>query len=216
MRCTFHRQAQLRAWAHEYALVPSVAVPEDWPERAGFRTRGLAPLYQGDHLVALSGAFAAVNAIRLLVRDHGSLSITEEAALLDAAWRWAKGRQTLQPGRGLRQGEFPRLIEGVCQWFGRTSGQFIGVSQPWRANYPGREEFFGVLERLIVSQHILVGLLVGAHYSVVRGYTPKSLLLFDSGGQCWIHRNAVDLHSGRQNARHRFAAASMLALRRGG
>ena len=71
------------------------------------------------------------------------------------------------------------------------------------------------VERLIVSRHVLVALLVGGRYSVVRGYTPKSLLLFDSGGQFWLKKSSLRLLGSEAPSRHRIATTATLALRRG-
>jgi hypothetical protein len=61
-----------------------------------------------------------------------------------------------------------------------------------------------------------VGLFVGARYSVIRGYTRNSLLLFDSGGQHWISRSSVGLGCEDARSRHGVAAGTTIALRRGG
>jgi hypothetical protein len=210
----FHRRVQLELWSRQHAHFPQIAGPEDWPPEARLERMGLQPLWHGDYSPGLSATFAAVNGIRLLMAGHYRLNDKEEQGLVADAWRWRSLRREVLPDRGLRQGEWVRMVESLCQCFSNRHGAFVTMVQPWRGRRPDEREFFTTLERLIVSQHVVLSLLAGAHYSVVRGYTPTSLLLFDSGDKCWIKRTSIGLIGSPRAVRHRFAAASTLALGR--
>lgn len=214
MRRDFHRRVELQSWALEHALSPTAAAPDDWPLTFRLPAPRLAPLRQGDYAVAQSAAFAAVNALRLVSAEQHRLSCADEYALLSAAWRWQGDRGETHVMRGLRGSDWPRLVESLRETLTRRQHLYISVSQPWRQRRPGIGEFLTGIERFLVARHVVVGLFLGAHYSVIRGFTPASLLLFDSGGQCSIRRKCLGLVGEPQCLRHHFAAASTLALRR--
>lgn len=88
------------------------------------------------------------------------------------------------------------------------------VWQPWPTARPNAGEFYTTLERLIVGRHVVLSLFAGAHYSVIRGYTPASLLLFDSGERCWMSRKCISVAGSLVSSRHRIVPAATIALRR--
>jgi hypothetical protein len=214
MRHDFHRGVELQSWALEHALSPMAAPPDDWP--LTFRLPGshLAPLKQGDYAVAHSAAFAAVNAFRLVSVEQQRLSRADEYALLSAAWRWQEDRGETHFMRGLRGSDWPRLVECLHETLSRRQHLHINVSQPWRQRQPVISEFLSAIERFLVARHVVVGLFMGAHYSVIRGFTPASLLLFDSGGQCSVRRRCLGLVGEAHRLRHHLVASSTLTLRR--
>lgn len=210
----FHRRVQLELWSRQHASLPQIEVPDDWPSESRLDTAGLLPLWHGDYTPGLSGTFAAVNDIRLLMASHRRLKSKEEQDLLADAWRWRMLRRDVLPDRGLRQGEWLRMVEALCHCFSNRHGVFVRVVQPWRESRPDESEFLTTLERLIVGQQVVLSLLAGAHYSVIRGYTPTSLLLFDSGDRCWVRRKSIGLLGSPRTVRHRFVASSTIALGR--
>jgi hypothetical protein len=214
MMSSFHRGIALQAWAHENALMPSIPAPDDWPNQWRRPTGGLLPLWHGDYSMGLSAIFAAVNGLRLVSADQCELTKRDEQNLLESAWQWRMDRGGVLPHRGVRQGEWLRMVEGLCLVFARRHGQFIRVMQPWREDSPTWDEFFSAVERLLVGQHVILSLFAGAHYSVVRGYTQSSLLLFDSAEQCWVKRTCIRLVGSSVGAKHRIAPTSTLTLRR--
>jgi hypothetical protein len=216
VRSAFHRRVALENWAHQNALVPAITVPDEWPDEWRRPTAGLLPLCHGDYSMGLSATFAAVNALRLVSAAQCQLTGRDEQSLLESAWQWRMDRGGVLPHRGVRQGEWLRVVEGLCLVFGRRHGQFIKVMQPWRENSPTHDEFFSAIERLVVGRHVVLSLFAGAHYSVVRGYTASSLLLFDSAQNCWVNRTSISLTGTGGTARHRIAPTSTLTLRRSG
>lgn len=164
--------------------------------------------------MGLSATLAAVNGLRLVLAGHYELTQTDEQNLLESAWRWRMDRGGVLPHRGDRQGEWLRMVEGLCLVFARRHGQFIRVMQPWRKDSLTRDEFYSAIERLVVGRHVILILFAGGHYSVVRGYTPSSLLLFDSAEQSWVKRACIRLAGSSVGAKHRIAPTSTLTLRR--
>ena len=199
-------------WAQESAFLPALAAPEDWPAAACVETTGCLPLWQGSYLPSLSGAFAAVNAIRLAASRYRCLTPREEQELLATAMRWKADRGYSGLARGLRRSDWPRLLDALCESSSRRNGRRLFVSQPWRQHWPDYRGFTVGLERLIVGQHVIAVLLAGANYSVIRGYTPLSLLLFDSGGRRWISREAISFPGEAKRTRHHLVPAATLKL----
>ena len=214
MAIAFHRRIALEDWADQNALAHSIIAPEDWPEAWTRPTYGMLPLCHGDHSMGLSGTFAAVNALRLVSAGDCQLTTRDEQSLLENAWRWRTDRGKVMPQRGVRRGECLQMVEGLCLVFGRLFGPFIRVMQPWRESPPTRNEYFSAIERLVVGRHVILSLFAGAHYSVVRGYTRSSLLLFDSAEQCWIKRTSISLQGVSPIARHCIVPTATLTLRR--
>lgn len=212
MGASFHRRVKLALWARESAFLPDLAAPEDWPAAANVETTGCLPLWQGSYLPSLSGAFAAVNAIRLAVSCDRCLSNREEQELLATAMRWKADRGYSGFARGLRTSDWPRLLEALCEFSSRHNGKRLFVSQPWRQHWPDYQSFMVGLERLIVGRHVVAVLLAGANYSVIRGYTPLSLLLFDSGGRRWISRESISFPGEAKRTRHHLVPAATLTL----
>lgn len=214
MLSAFHSQVALENWAHQNALVSVIAMPEDWPDQWRHSTAGLLPLWHGDYSMGLSATYAAVNGLRLVCAGQCQLNRHDEQSLLDSAWRWRLSRGAVLPNRGVRKGEWFRMVECLCLVFGRRHGHFVEVRQPWREGSPTRDQFLSSLERLIVGRHVVLSLFAGAHYSVIRGYTPSSLLLFDSAAQAWVKRNCTGLIGSTPVARHRILPSATLTLRR--
>lgn len=123
MRCG-RRRLELELWARDHALSPEVEQPDDWPAEFSLGSSQLLPLWHGDYSIGLSATFAAVNGLRLVSAGHCTLSKRDEQRLLANAWRWRGEREKLQPDRGLRQGDWLRMVEALCISFARRHGQF--------------------------------------------------------------------------------------------
>ena len=214
MQASLRRRVELTAWARETAFCPDLAPPEDWPATAALDSAGCMPLWQGSYLPCLSGVFAAVNAVRLIATQDQRLIRREEEELLATALRWQQDRGYSALSRGLRKSDWPRLLDALCERFRRLRETHLKTAQPWRLLQPDREAFLTGIERLVVSQNVVAVLLAGANYSVVRGYTPLSILLFDSGGRRWISRAAICLPGEVKRSRHHMVPAATLTLGR--
>ena len=197
---------QLSMWANDRLFEPHIEAPDDWPEEARLSTASIVPLWEGDHAIGNSGIYAAVNAIRLATLGHCQIGKRAQRDLLEMGWAWRSQRGHTRPLSGMRASDWARMFEALCFAVARSHGQFLTIVQPWRDVRPTDVEFFTTLERLIVSNHVVATLFAGAHFSIVRGYTQSSILLFDSGGRTSIRRTNVALTQTVNLARHRLSA----------
>lgn len=214
MRLATRRRMLLSIWAEDRLFEPHIEAPDDWPEQARLATASIDPLWEGDHASGSSGIYAAVNAIRLATVGHCQLGKRAQRDLLEKGWAWRAQRGHAKPLSGMRVGDWTRMLEALCFAIARSHGQYLTILQPWRDVRPTDVEFLTTLERLIVSNHVVATLFAGAHFTIVKGYTPSSLLLFDSGGRTSVRRRAVALTSSDPAARHRLVASTTLAIRR--
>lgn len=210
MRRRLSREVQLSAWAQDAASQPDHAVPEDWPASAGIAGAGMSPLWHGSYLSSLSASFAAVNAVRLA--SDICLGARDEEELLAAAFHWREDRGYAPFRPSLRKSDWPRLLQALCEHHKRRQGQHLCLVQPWQTDRISREEFTTTVERVIVSRHVIATLSAGANYSLIRGYTSFSLLLFDSGGRRWISREAISVPDGAARKRHHLIPTATIAL----
>lgn len=214
MRASERQWLTLQAWAREHAWTPNSPEPENWPEQAKLETHGLVPLSHGDHAIGQSGVYAAVNGVRLVLAGHQAWGTRSEQQMLGAAWKWQWSRREGRLDRGSRISNWCRMVDALTFAHSRKHGAIIQVTRPWQAQSPDRHEFFTTIERLIVSQHAVLSMFAGARYSVIRGYTPWSLLLFDSGHRQWVSRASTDLGDSVVAGRNRIVPAATLALAR--
>ena len=214
MRLATRRRMLLSIWAEDRLFEPHIDAPEDWLEEARLATSSLDPLWEGDHATGSSAIYAAVNAVRLATVGHCHIGKSAERELLEKGWAWRAQRGRAELFSGMRAGDWTRMLEALCFAVARSHGQYLMIVQPWRDMRPSHVDFFTTLERLIVSNHVVAMLFAGAHFSIVKGYTPSSLLLFDSGGRTSVRRKAVSLTWSDAAARHRLAASVTLAIRR--
>src|SRR5436190_1561203 len=111
MALNFQRGVELEDWAFEHSLTPAVPQPDDWPSEWRLDCHGMSPLWHGDYSQGLSATFAVVNGLRLVSAGHCALTAADEQALLADAWSWRLDRGRVTPERGLRQGEWLRMVE---------------------------------------------------------------------------------------------------------
>jgi hypothetical protein len=70
-----------------------------------------------------------------------------------------------------------------------------------------------VIEQNVRSYRAVLVLMRGGRYTVISGYTPSSLLLFDSNWSCWISKRATGVPLDCDGARHVIHPTSLLTLR---
>jgi hypothetical protein len=183
------REERLRwqGWALANLGELTRSVPEGWPE--AYRSPvACEPLYHGDHATGLASIYATVNAIRML-DEH--ITPADVRHLLREGWAWFERRQVMRPDRSPRGGQWPRLIHALTQTHANRTGRTIFMDTPLR-DWDERERYFDVaLERHLVAGRVVLIMLSGANYVVVRGYTPHNLLLVDSGGRQWVRRQSA-------------------------
>lgn len=211
----WRRKLELSRWAADHLQLPDGGTPDDWPKAARLETNGLMPLRHGEHAPGHSAVYAAANAVRLATAAHHGWTKRGEEELLAKAWAWRDAHRPNSPQRGMRRSDFARMVEALTTASRRQHDQYITVRPAWSGDPPGQSDFFATVERCIVAQDVILILIAGAQYSIVRGFTPTSLLLFDSGGRHWMKRASITLIGSGLAARHALATKATLLVRRG-
>ncbi len=190
MRLDWRQRAQLECWAIDHLHSPSIEPPDIWPEHCRLRADGQSPLYCGDHAIGLTGLYSVVNAIKLLLTEAGPLQPSEERMLLEVGWRFMSGRETMAPHKGTRLNTLSRLAEAMSFALARRRETWIKCER--FEHPPLRSKSMSiVLERSVVAKRAVLILLGRGHYSVLRGYTSGSWLLFDAMGRLWMQRSRL-------------------------
>jgi len=154
----------------------------------GGGTAGVAvpkPLEQGD-LDGLCGVYAVVNATRLAAHPHRRLPAARcyelFAALLAELADAGRLRGFVTHGLGGRV--MARLLRRAGRWLRRRHGLALEVHRPFaKRDRPGPEECLRVLAEHLARSGTAAIVGSDQHWTVVRGVTPKRLLLADSNGR---------------------------------
>lgn len=176
--------------------------------------RLLSPLWHGDQCEGLSGLYAIVNGIRLALAHKHQFDGPELHALIASGLRFMDGRLTPERAitSGLRIQLWRRMAEALADRTHERQRVPLFVEQVF-AQPQGRSAAWAAIEREIDGWRPVLTLMRGGRYSVVSGYTDSSLLLFDSGGACWISKRVTGVPGDCDGARHIVYPASFLALR---
>jgi hypothetical protein len=183
------RRLELQHWAEEYALAPQIQEPEDWPVECKLGPAGLYPTFCGDHAPGFVGLYAIINGLSLLLAETSPLKSAEERMLLDLGWKFLSGRGPVAPWHGIRANNFERLAEGLSFSLSRYRSQWIRCERAELPCHASGLELGIMFERLLVAKRAVIILLGRGHYTVLRGYTPLSWLLFDATGRMWMKRD---------------------------
>jgi hypothetical protein len=184
------------------------------PRRTKLRNaRLVSPLWQGDGCVGLSGLYAIVNGIRLTLAHKHVMNAIEVHELLVAGMRFLSSRLTPQQAllSGLRVTLWRGLAEAMTEMARRQFGDWIWVERLYPTEL-GRDAAFATLEDAVLRIRAPMMLCRGGHYTIMSGFTPSSLLLFDSGGACRITRQLTGVPGDCDGARHVIYPNSFLAL----
>ena len=186
-RLDWRRRYSLELWAVENLHHPNAEPPEDWPDASRLRTHGVNPVFCGEYAPGLTGLYAIVNGFSLLLADASPLKPSDEKMLLEVGCAFMSGRVALIPSRGLRAELLIRMAEAMAFALSRRrevwircerleAGVLCGVKLP------------SLFERSVVAKRVVLILLGRGHYSVLRGYSRNSWLLFDATGREWMLR----------------------------
>lgn len=172
------------------------------------------PLWHGDGCIGLSGLYAVLNAIRLVSAHKRHFDAARTHELLMAGLRFMDGRLT--PSRaqlcGLRMNMWRQLVEALSDHV-RSRHQLLVFTDQLHVDEQSTECALSAIERAIDRRRAVMLLMRGGRYTVVGGYTPSSLLLFDSGGACWISRRITRVPGECGSARHVVYPSSFMTLR---
>lgn len=187
MRVSHTRRLELQFWAQAYAFEPSCEPPEDWPEQWRLGPAGFCPCYCGDHAPGFIGLYAIINGLALLLAETEPLKPAEERRLIDLGWKFLASRGLVAPWHGVRTINFERLAESLTYALSRNRRQWVRCERI-ETRQLDRALLIPTLERLIVASRVVIILLGRGHYTVLRGFTPTSWLLFDATGRVWMKR----------------------------
>lgn len=176
--------------------------------------RLVSPLWHGDSCVGLSGLYAIINAVRLVLAGKCHLSSAEVHALLVAGLRFLDGRLSPQQcfASGLRVQLWCQLAAAMVEVATDRTRSRITVERLYPTQPSCRQAAFESLEAAIFKLRVPMMLRQGGRYTVVSGVTPLSLLLFDSGGACWVTKRLTGVPGDCEGARHVIYPSSFLAL----
>ena len=190
-RLDWRRRHELSTWAIDHICTPNVEQPEDWPDVYRRGPRGLSPLYCGDHAPGLTGVYALINGLKLLLAEAAPLRPSDEIMLLELGWSFMRGRGMVAPQIGMRQHSFNRMAEAMSFALSRRRGDWVRCEVP-HMEAVHRIQAAATLERLLVAKRVVLILLGHGHYTVLRGYTRASWLVFDAMGRQSMLRRGVE------------------------
>jgi hypothetical protein len=160
------------------------------------------PFEQGD-LDGLCGVYSVSNAVRLSAHLHRRLPTAECRGLFAAllAELADEGRLRGFVAAGLGPRVLTRLLRRAKRWLRKHHGLVLEVSRPFaKRDEPGPGECLRVL-----AEHLErpgTAAIVGSdeHWMVIRGVTPKRLLLADSDGRRYLAVATVAEEAGSSSA----------------
>lgn len=174
----------------------------------------IEPLQHGALSPGLSGLYSIVNAIRLTLAHKHHFSNRELADMVSAGLRFMEGR--LSPERavtcGLPSGLWLRLTEALIDRTRRRTCAFLLTERVF-VPYGDRTTMWSAIELEILRGRPMLMMMQGGRYTVVSGFTPTSLLLFDSGGGSWIAKAATGVPRDCLGAKHVTYPGSFLTIR---
>ena len=175
-------------------------------------THLVEPLAIGDALVGLSGLYAIINAIRLAVAHKRHLTEGEVYMLMAVAFDFVSGRLTPKQAfqSGCRLSLWRAMAAAIIEAARQRLRLNLGVEQLC-LECSSREQAFLVIQAAIERWQPVLMLCRGGRYTVVSGFTPASLLLFDSDA-CWLSKHACGVPGDSESARHLLIPGSLTAL----
>lgn len=161
--------------------------------------RHIRPLRQGD-LDCLCGVYAAINAARLLLVEHGEpLSRGDCASIAAAATRRIADKRGLHDAFAL--GLDPRRRLAITRHVAclvSTQRFRVSVERPDTRRWTLADAFGWIEQSLSERKPVLTRLIGFAldHYTVIAGATPTTLQLFDSATRRYVRKDTTALRTG--------------------
>lgn len=174
----------------------------------------IEPATQGDY-DGLCGVYCIINAIQIVLAPHRELRREEIRALFTAAISFLAQHGSLPEALASCVSErvWPKLAERMVAEAQAIVERAIRVERQRLSKDASVDEALYRIEGMIVAGKAPCVFLRGKyrHYSVISGYTPVSLKLFDSFGHHWVLRRACGTTS-TQVSLHRLHVPSIVAL----
>ncbi|WP_420137931.1 hypothetical protein [Sphingomonas sp.] len=176
----------------------------------------LKPLQQGA-LDRLCGLYCIINAVALAAYPLQPLQPRQRRLLFDEGIRFLGRRRRLELAS--LDGMNERLWMHLRDHLLTTLGPIGGAQSKAVSIYPrGRPDcvdsaLAGLFKTIDAGAPVLT-LLWGVynHWTVVAGYTPSKLLLFDSGGLQWVNIRSIGLRHPRHKGRHKLTWRSSAGI----
>ncbi|MDB5683928.1 MAG: hypothetical protein JWM75_1626 [Sphingomonas bacterium] len=176
----------------------------------------IEPLYQGNY-DGLCGLYAIINALRLVVEPHRSLTTADTAALFAAgvAHLDEEGLLASCVCEGLDVKPWSKLAEHLVARCSALTGLALRIQRPFATARSRKPKVaFSLIEKILQQQTPILVSLEGAynHYSIISGYTPTSLKLFDSLGYQRLRRSTCNFATDEEGARHKLDLRSVMVV----
>lgn len=174
----------------------------------------IEPLNQGDS-DGLCGLYCLINAIRIVMAPHYELKREEVRALFTAGVGFLSRQGTLLEAvhSCVAEREWPKLAQHLVATAQDIVGRPILLEQTRLSKGTTIHETIRSIEMMIASGKAPCVFLRGKsrHYTVISGYTPLSLRLFDSFGYQRVLRRSCGT-TRTPGSLHRFHLQSIIAL----
>jgi hypothetical protein len=165
----------------------------------------MRPVIQGD-CDGICGLYCIINAIRLVMAPHRQIRHEDDRALFTAVVRFLARNGMLLEAVDFCVSErvWPQLAKHIVARAQLLVGGPIFLEQLMLAKDASVHETLRYIEAMIISCKAPCVFLRGRyrHYSVISGFTPASLKLFDSYGYHWLRRRYCGT-TGSPTALHR-------------
>jgi hypothetical protein len=178
--------------------------------------RQLTPSWQGQH-DSFCSIYAIINGLRLVLAPIAPLSDDQCERLFRFGVRLLAERDELVACAqdGLELPSYQVVAHAMANHVGQHSSAMVAVEQLFASDDGvSLVDLVDAIKRAIGRHKVVLVSLAGTydHYTVVCGYSPTRLRLFDSYGYAWINIAACDVAMLGATARHRIDAASLLTF----
>jgi hypothetical protein len=178
--------------------------------------RQLTPSWQGKY-DSFCSIYAIINGLRLVLAPIAPLADEECERLFRFGVRLLAERQELAvcAQQGLEVPSYQIVAHEMANYVSQRSGMMVVVEQLFPSD-DGVQlvDLVDAVRAAIDRQSVALVSLTGTydHYTVICGYSPARLRLFDSYGYAWINIAACDVATPSATARHRIDSSSLLAF----
>jgi hypothetical protein len=178
--------------------------------------RQLTPSWQGKY-DSFCSIYAIINGLRLVLAPIAPLADEECERLFRFGVRLLAERDELVACAqdGLELPSYQIVAHAMANHVGQHSRALVGVEQLFASDDGvSLVDLVDATKTAIGRHKVVLVSLAGTydHYTVVCGYSPTRLRLFDSYGYAWINIAACDVATSSAAARDRIDAASLLAF----
>jgi hypothetical protein len=178
--------------------------------------RRLIPSWQGQY-DSFCSIYAIINGLRLVLAPIAPLSAEECERLFRFGVRLLAERQELAAcaQEGLEVPSYQIVAHEMASYIAQRSSMMVAVEQIFPSD-DGVQlvDLVDAVRAAIERQCVALISLTGTydHYTVICGYSPARLRLFDSHGYAWINIAACDVAKPSATARHWIDVSSLLAF----